>query len=184
MKRLLAFTILLAGCTSSGPAATPSPSPTPIPKPTPNLSRPIHEELKDRIEKAATVFHAGCQDPEKSSCKDSSRTCGKGIAAKIKAAATKKEAAVEWEAPRETWAKNEGVLDHYWFVKPDGSGTYYYLLPSPDDVQTDSGNGEYCGWHREEIAKGSLIAGGKVTLTPHGKPAIADLDFCPPAPPQ
>lgn len=183
MKRLLAVTILLAGC-QSGPATPAATSPTPTPKPTPNMSRPIKQELNDRLDKASTIFHAGCRDEEKASCKDPSRTCTKGIASAMKSAVAKKEIAVEWEAPRETWAKNEGVLDHYWFVNADGSGTYYYLLPSPDDIQTDCGNGEYCGWHREAVTKAGLFSAGKFALTTHGGAPIADLDFCRPAPPQ
>lgn len=176
----------LAACTtgSSSTAASPSPSATPRPAPTPNRSHPIKAELNDLLDKAPTVYHTGCRDEEKASCKDSTRTCGGNVEAQMKAALGKKKTiAVEWEAPRETWAKNEGVLDHYWFVKPDGSGSYYYLLPSPDDVQTDCG-GEYCGWHKEDFAAGALFAKGKFHFTPHKGKEIADLKFCPPAPPQ
>ena len=171
--------LLLAGCSNPTPSASAAVA---KPKATPNVSIPTHEELKDRLDKAATVYHAGCQDEEKSSCKDPTRTCRKGIEKVVKSA-LKKEVAIEWEAPRETWDKNEGVLDHYWFVNADGSGDYYYLLPSPDDVQTDCG-GEYCGWHKETVAAGTLYSAGKLHLVPHKDKEIADLDFCPPPPKQ
>jgi len=174
--------LALAGCQSStAPAA---PSPTPTPKPPPNLSKPTRQALHEKLDDAKAVYHVGCHDEEKASCKDPTRICGGGVEGEMKSALKKGEIIVEWEAPRETWAKNEGVLDHYWMVKPDGSGTYFYLLPSPDDIQTDCGNGEYCGWHKEEFAAGTLFAGGKFHFTPHKGTEIADLKFCPPPPPQ
>lgn len=178
---LAAAALLLAACNTSSSAA--APSPTPKPAPTPNRSLPLKAELNDRLEKADKVFHVGCRDAEKSACKDAGRVCAAHPEGTMKALLKKKEIAVEWEAPRETWAKNEGVLEHYWFVKPDGSGDYYYLLPSPDDVQTDCG-GEYCGWHKDSLAAGALYAGGKFHFTPHKGTEIADLQHCPPPPKQ
>src|SRR5437867_3018537 len=107
MKRtliVLPLVLLLAGCKNPTPTAEAMPKP----KATPNVSIPTHEELKDRLDKAAAVYHAGCQDEEKASCKDPSRTCKKGLAKVLKSVLGKKEVAIEWEAPRETWEKNEG----------------------------------------------------------------------------
>ncbi len=176
----LALAVALAACSSP---STPPAEATPKPTSTPNRSRPIKMELNARLEKAEKVFHAGCRDDEKAACKDSTRVCVADPAKAMAKAIAKGPIVVEWEAPRETWAKNEGVLSHYWFVGTDGSGDYYYLLPSPDDVQTDCG-GKYCGWHKEEIGAAVLYTDGRFHLTPNGGTEIADLSFCPPPPPQ
>ena len=64
-------------------------------------SRPIKMELNKKLETATRVFHAGCQDSEKASCKLSDRVCGKGAERAIARALAKGPAIVEWEAPRE-----------------------------------------------------------------------------------
>ena len=172
---------LLAGC-NAGPA---KPVATPTPPPPVSHTKEVRTEMRSRLADTKVIWHAGCRDPEKSSCADPTRICGTGAAKRIAAAAKKENVVIEWEAPRLTWAKNEGVLNHYWFVKPDGSGDYFFLIPSPDDIQTDCGNGKYCGWHKETFAAGTLLASGKLHLKPHdGKEEIADLDFCPEPPPQ
>lgn len=181
--------LLLAGCdlptakqsASSVSAATDAPKVAALSN---AQSRPIKLELNKRLEAATRVFHAGCRDAEKASCKLSDRVCGKGAERAIVRALAKGPAIVEWEAPRTTWEENAGVLSHYWFVNKDGSGTYYYLLPSPDDVQTDCGEGKYCGWHKEELAAGTLFAKAELHLTPARGTEIADLDHCPEPPPQ
>src|SRR6478609_3516174 len=187
MKRLVLLLALAAlpacNSNSSGSGADASPSPSPQVFNVIALSRPVKAELNGKLEKAPKVFHIGCKDEEKASCKDASRVCGPQVEKEIKATlGAKKKAAsvvIEWEAPRETWQKNEGVLDHYWLVNPDGSGTYFYLLPSPDDVETNCG-GEYCGWHKDEAPAGTFFKDGKLHLTPHKGKEITDLQFCPP----
>ena len=117
-----------------------------------------------------------------------SRVCPADIAKTeptILAGLKKGPVAIEWEEPRVTWEKNEGVDAQYWFVKPDGSGTHYWRVPAPDDITIDCGNGVYCGWHKEEVAAGTLFASNRLMLTPSGaKEPLADLAQCPEPPPQ
>lgn len=174
-----------AGCTAGGaPAATPTPTPIV------SLSREVKKELNGLLDKQDKVYHVGCRDEEKAACRDTTRVCPSDPAKAgdvALAAAKKGPVAIEWEEPRTTWEKNEGVDAQYWFTKPDGSGTHYWRVPAPDDneLAIDCGNGVYCGWHKKDHPAGTLLAGGKLLLTPRdAKEPIADLGHCTPPPPQ
>jgi len=173
----------LVGCSGSSASNA-----TPTPVPVISKSREVRKELNELLEKSDKVFHAGCRDEEKGACMDTSRVCpadAKKIGALAIAAAKKAVVAIEWEEPRVTWEKNEGVDSQYWFVKPDGSGTHYYRVAGPTDIAIDCGNGVYCGWHKVEHAAGTLLANGALSLTPRdSKEAIADLAACPKPPDQ
>lgn len=177
------LSLAAAGCNSSNASVG-----TPTPAPVVSKSREVRKELNELLEKSDRVFHAGCRDEEKGACMDTSRVCpadGKKIASLAVTAAKKAPIAIEWEEPRVTWEKNEGVDSQYWFVKPDGSGTHYYRVAGPTDIAVDCGNGVYCGWHKVELAAGTLLANGALTLTPRdAKEALADLSACPEPPPQ
>ena len=178
-----AFPVLIAGCNTSSASIPPA-----TPAPVVSKSREVRKELNTRLEEQDKVFHVGCRDEEKGACMDTSRVCPtdpKKAGAVVTAAAKKGPVAIEWEEPRVTWEKNEGVDSQYWFVKPDGSGTHYWRVPAPDDTTIDCGNGVYCGWHKADHAAGTLVAGGALALTPRGATApIADLGHCPEPPPQ
>ncbi len=185
MKRLAVLLVLIAGCQLPTREEPKVEAEKPKTATLSNAqSRPIKAELNKKLDEAAKVFHAGCRDPEKASCTLDNRVCADKIEKQMKGALAKGTVIVEWEEPRETWAENYAVLNHYWLVNKDGSGTYYWLIPSPDDVKTDCGNGMYCGWHKEDLAAGTLFADAKFHLTPYGKQPIADLDHCPEPPPQ
>lgn len=173
-----------AGCSSSSSSANATPTPAPIV----SKSREVRKELNELLEKSDKVFHAGCRDEEKGACMDTSRVCPadlKKTGAIVNAAAKKGPIAIEWEEPRVTWEKNEGVDAQYWFTKPDGSGTHYFRIAGPTDIAIDCGNGNYCGWHKKEHPAGTLLAANGLTLTPRdAKEAIADLSACPEPPPQ
>lgn len=185
MRNALAalFLLSLAGCSNSSASNA-----TPTPAPVVSHSREVRKELNELLEKSDKVFHAGCRDEEKGACMDTSRVCpadGKKIASLAVSAAKKSAIAIEWEEPRVTWEKNEGVDSQYWFVKPDGSGTHYYRVAGPTDIAVDCGNGVYCGWHKAELGAGTLLANNALTLTPRdAKEALADLASCPPPPEQ
>ena len=174
----------LAGCEGNGATAAATPTPAPIV----SKSREVRKELNERLEASDKVYHAGCRDEEKGACMDTSRVCPadvKKTAAIVTAAAKKAPIAIEWEEPRATWEKNEGVDAQYWFTKPDGSGSHYYRIAGPTDIAVDCGNGLYCGWHKAEHPAGTLLAANGLTLTPRdAKEAIADLSACPEPPPQ
>ena len=175
-----------AGCNS---AATQEDA-TPTPQKVVSHSREVRKDLNERLENENRVFHAGCRDDEKAACMDTTRVCPDDpgrvegmILATLKK--RKKAVAIEWEEPRVTWEKNEGVDAQYWFVNPDGSGTHFWRVPGPDDLTIDCGNGVYCGWHKADHAAGSLLVDGKLSLVPRdAKEPIADLAHCPEPPPQ
>lgn len=173
----------LAGC-SSGATADATPTPIPVV----SHSREVRKELNELLEKSNKVFHAGCRDEEKGACMDTSRVCPadrKAIGGLAAAAAKKAPVVIEWEEARVTWEKNEGVDSQYWFVKPDGSGLHYYRVAGPTDIAIDCGNGVYCGWHKTEVAAGTLLANNTLTLTPRdAKEPLADISACPEPPPQ
>lgn len=175
----------LGGCTS-GSSNTAAPTPTAVP--IVSKSREVRKELNERLEGSNKVYHAGCRDEEKGACMDTSRVCPSNVSktgAIVTAAAKKGAIAIEWEEPRLTWEKNEGVDAQYWFTKPDGSGTHYWRVPGPTDIAIDCGNGVYCGWHKKDHPAGTLLAGGALTLTPRdATEPIADLSACPEPPPQ
>ena len=175
-----------AGCSNSN--ATNAAAATPTGTPMVSKSREVRKELNELLEKSDKVYHVGCKDEEKGACMDASRVCftdAKKVGPTVLAAAKKAPIAIEWEEPRVTWEKNEGVDAQYWFTKPDGSGTHYWRIAGPTDIAIDCGNGLYCGWHKTELPAGTLIASAGLQLTPRdAKEPIADLAACPEPPPQ
>lgn len=172
--------LLTAACDRGGPAAPSTPTPTPIK----SMSRPIKIELDKRVEAADPLFHAGCRDEEKSACRYGDAICAKNVEARMRSAVAKKAIAVEWEEPRLTWNTIYGATNQYWFVNKDGSGTHYWLVPSPDETTKVCGE-TWCGWHKEDVEEGTLLADGKFHLKPYGADEpISDMNFCPDPPPQ
>src|SRR2546430_16835349 len=123
MKTHLALlaSLLLAGCSTTSAKSAPPEKPAP-----PNLSPQVRTEMRGWLDKQDPIFHLGCKDEEKASCQDPRRYCGADVAKRLAATLGKgKEVAVEWEEPRETWMKNEGVLDQYWRIRPDRSAVHH-----------------------------------------------------------